>query len=278
MTSLRDSRIAFADYMHRVCTEVAAMDFADYEPPWFRGHSQPTHTLTPTLMRKSTMEAVGIDVKQVHDKASAARQRMLRLESDLFFDFQIRMGRERADYASCWDVLFAMRHYGIPTRIMDWTQTLGVAIYFALSAPDPVDPGIWILHPYLLNKKHWISRDTVLPKYLGFVDGKTVLNDYDDILGHWKHDSMFEGPVAVCPSRANARMQAQSGTFTIHGTNWRPLEQQVDGSIVRMVPMPSEAVLGGRQFLREAGLTDRVLFPGIEGLAQEMRRTFELRR
>ncbi|MCK6476673.1 MAG: FRG domain-containing protein [Phycisphaerales bacterium] len=234
--------------------------------------------MLPSLLRESTIRALKLDGDGLHDPASPARYRVLREESDLFFDFQIRLGRERSEYASCWDTLFAMRHHGLPTRILDWTQTIGVAVYFAVTAGSVDDPCIWILHPYLLNQAHWVGRDTALPKYLGQTIDSLPLADYDDILGHWKHDKLaFRGAVAVCPSRANARMQAQTGTFTIHGTDWRPIDQQVGMDVLRRVMMPPGAVDGARQFLTEAGLTTRVLFPGIDGLAQEMRERFTLR-
>ncbi len=33
---------------------------------------------------------------------------------------------------SDWDILFHMQHYGCKTRILDWTDNLGTALYFAL--------------------------------------------------------------------------------------------------------------------------------------------------
>ncbi|MBV8970101.1 MAG: FRG domain-containing protein [Verrucomicrobia bacterium] len=30
-----------------------------------------------------------------------------------------------------WDILFAMQQYRTPTRLLDWTEGLGVALYFA---------------------------------------------------------------------------------------------------------------------------------------------------
>ncbi len=276
MPATTASRIAFAGFMQKVQDTVESMGFHDYEPPWYRGHSNSSFGLAPSLMRDATLDSVGARSSEVHNPASPERIRVLRLESDLFFDFQLRLGKERGDYASCWDTLFAMRHYGLPTRTLDWTQTIGVAVYFAINSTETREPAIWILHPYLLNQRHWVGRDTALPKYLGQVTDGHPCPDYDDLLGYWKHDKLaFKGPVAVCPSRANPRMQAQTGSFTVHGTDWRPLEAQVGPEIVRQVRMPADAIDGARTFLHEAGLTTRVLFPGIEGLAQEMRQRFE---
>jgi hypothetical protein len=39
--------------------------------------------------------------------------------------------------------LAVLRHYGVPTRLLDWTQSPHVAAYFAVSSPDTDDGEIW---------------------------------------------------------------------------------------------------------------------------------------
>jgi hypothetical protein len=36
-----------------------------------------------------------------------------------------------------WHTLVNMQHYGIPTRLLDWTSVLGVAVFFATSTYRP---------------------------------------------------------------------------------------------------------------------------------------------
>lgn len=266
----KSQRDALADVLDRAEAEVAALGLTDREEPWFRGHSSKAYNLMPSLFRDSTLRAVG-----VADPMSG-RDRLLELESDLFFDFQARMGDERRRCPSAWDVLFLMRHFGVPTRVMDWTTTLGVALFFAVAgAMDSAR--LWILNPVGLNaeSESWKSRDTVLPKYLASPYFNDKECDLDDVYGYRLHDDLrFNLPVALCPSFANHRMQAQSGTFTVHGNDWRPLDQLVGDSVLRYVDLDADAIAGARVFLKDAGITERVLFPGLEGLAMEMRRRF----
>ena len=48
--------------------------------------------------------------------------------------------------------LILMQHYGLPTRLLDWSQNLLIACYFAVNQDMPDQPAsLWALNPYVLN-------------------------------------------------------------------------------------------------------------------------------
>ena len=50
-----------------------------------------------------------------------------------------------------WEQLFAMQHYGMPTRLLDWSENLFVAAYFAMGAPidnAASNPVVWCIRAY----------------------------------------------------------------------------------------------------------------------------------
>jgi hypothetical protein len=59
--------------------------------------------------------------------------------------------------ASDFDVLVTMQHYLAPTRVLDWTENLLVALHFAVRDPDQdtEDGALWILNARRLN--NWTS-------------------------------------------------------------------------------------------------------------------------
>jgi FRG domain len=227
------------------------------ETLWFRGCGDVNYKLVPTLMR-DTADLTDDDHDQV--------------EQDLFFEFQALAAELRHRGLSEWEYLFYGRHFGVPTRVLDWTDTFGVALYFAMesvsaSGSKATEPAISIINPYALNKKTWGVRDIVLPRYLGLIENEFW--DFGELLvasGKW----FWNGPVAVYPTQLNDRVRAQRGWFTIHGNKRDPLEDQLPGHVVKLVLKPGchkEAL----EFLRHAGFNRFSIYPDLDNLAAWIR-------
>jgi hypothetical protein len=242
------------------------LDLRDGEDLWFRGSQDSRYTLTPTLMRVTEGQTVS-----QHDA----------IERNLFFEFQARAAELRARGLNDWEYLFFGRHYDVPTRVLDWTDTFGVALYFALELQErrlrsnntdqPIEgvPVIWILNPYALNVRTWDKRDRdiTLPKYLGLFKGHYW--DFGELLaadGRWGWDK----PVAIYPAQINDRVRAQRGWFTIHGNDRRPLENQVPDEVVKLV-LYRKCVDEALKFLALAGVNRFSIYPDLENLARWIR-------
>lgn len=96
---------------------------------WWRGHASAAFTLVPGIHRGG----------KEPDR-----------EKNLFARFRVKAV---ARYSSCpsendnasW--LFLMQHYGLPTRLLDWSESILVATFFACSERDGEDGDVWGLHP-----------------------------------------------------------------------------------------------------------------------------------
>jgi FRG domain len=99
---------------------------------WFRGVANGTHSLLPKIMR---------DHKTVEEVFERERRLLTRFR-------QRSMAYWPAGYPqNDWEHLFAMQHYGMPTRLLDWSENLFVAAHFALAesstvSADSPPPGI----------------------------------------------------------------------------------------------------------------------------------------
>ena len=228
----------FLDATHKVRDS-----FRNSKPLWYRGHSQAKHKLEPSLLRK--------------------KDGLLK-EQDLFDEYERTAARLLPDRNDDWERLIDMQHYGVPTRLLDWTDVLGIALAFALydSHHDDEDSAIYILDPLELNRLHGI-------------DGiKRVPNDTQ-----FKFKSIYwEGrpfkanhPIAIDCRFQNARVTAQSGHFTVHGSNPDPIEGQASHCVRRII-IGSDLKPAVREFLEHANLNPFSIYPDIVGMAKHISR------
>jgi hypothetical protein len=167
-----------------------------------------------------------------------------------------------------------MRHHGVATRLLDWTEVFGVALYFAVrDATERSAPCIWLMNPYTLNERER-ERDLVAPRYLAYDAEDDVEWDYEDLLLEspgmdWKY------PVALYPVQKSDRLHAQRGFFTMHGDRHETLSVLCPES-VRCVPLAPSLLDDARHFLDLAGINEYLLFPDLDGLARGLHTKFRL--
>jgi FRG domain len=233
------------------------------EEMWFRGVSKKSHALRPSLFRCFKEEIP--EAEDIRD-----------LESDLFFEFQAKARFTDGVGVSDWDVLFLMQHYRAPTRLLDWTEVLHVAMYFAIAyrKSEEFEPArIYVMNPYLWNRKHGYSRDLYSPRNFSWDENEEEYYEYGEILVDgayidWKY------PCALYPPQRDVRLSAQKGYFTIHGSDVRPLEQ-ISPEILLAVDLDAEAVRDCTKQLEFSGLDEFSLFPDLEGLSRKLRRKYK---
>lgn len=221
----------------------AALRFTEHWPgAWFRGvHGD--HGLEPTAFRK---------LKEEREEMAAFYK--FRNAAPSFF--------ERVDFNNVMDTLFLAQHHGVPTRLIDWSQSLGVAIYFALDnfreeehargARPGSDIYVWLLDPGFLNRltrERWEDVDAEQrPQVVNAVRKLTVENRWDGISGNDKRPRMYaelailpstewpkkdernfplELPIAFFPPSVDRRIMLQRGCFTLHGRRREPLDAQI---------------------------------------------------
>lgn len=222
--------------------------------PVYRGHSQGSYELVPTLQRcyKQTKRKIAV------------------LENVLYCDFRSLVG-PKIKFDNSWDTLFAMRHEGIPTRLLDWTENIGTALFFALDSTNIDKAHIWILDPYLLNKRHPDIDSYLVNPEEDFPDPyheTYVAVCYDPKI------KIRDLPLAIYPRRSNDRIFAQRGLFTIHGTDERALNLLCPDCVHR-INIPKRLAPKLRRLVQNFGVNKYSVYPDFKGLSDHLKELYK---
>ncbi len=239
-------------FFDAIDSKLKSKKFSDCTFPIFRGHANGSYKLQPTLQR--VYAKTGKDLET--------------LENNLYCDFRSLVG-PRIHFSSSWETLFAMRHEGVPTRLLDWTENLGTALFFAFDAPAVQDPHIWILNPYALNKKAVRAETLQNPE-------EDFKKDYQSTYASRCNDKsivIHKLPVAIYPNRSNDRIFAQRGLFTIHGSNERALEDIYPDCVERInITKPLLPKL--QKLLSTFGINKYSVYPDFQGLCDYLKQQY----
>lgn len=214
---------------------------------FYRGHSNNNHVLVPSLLRNSFN----------HD-----------IEHNLFVDSYSRGNKVLGYSRNSWEFLSIMQHFGIPTRLLDWSECLSVALFFAISDKYN-EPEIWVINPFLLNT----YSNYALPPRIVTV-GLDELPDYKECFISIDNKMIwpFDKPLFLQIPWSDNRMANQKGFFTIH-SNDIPLNVNCK-EVVRRVPLSKNAIIGAKRFLEYSGVNEDLVFPDLEGFGRFLKKKY----
>lgn len=268
----------------------------------FRGHSQESFKLIPSALRPESVDRfweltsygrpIGhqheLDFFQIRAEYSlirdfyrlADRQGLevpvsLKMRENLAQDFDTIALFNLSDGGK-WipdDLLEAValaQHYGIPTRLLDWTYDINVALYFAFNGAIDMEGRLVI---WAINKEHLcflkpttsrINVDFITPHYAG----NPNLCAQKGLFTHWQIDQIS--------MREQIEINMQGGNMPL--VNRKSLDELIENNlsgddqqnIFKKFTLPCSEAKKGCQLLIKMGYGPARLFPGYQGVADQV--------
>jgi hypothetical protein len=224
----------------------------------YRGLSDAGYTLETTLMRLSGPYVT--------------------LERHLLRNFKKYAHRKFVERDSLWNWLSVAQHYGLPTRLLDWSYSPLIALHFATANINKFDRDgvVWAVN-YL--KAHQLLPDTLqarLDNEGANVFTVEMLSETVTSLAQFEALAGRDSVVFFEPASIDDRIVNQFAFFSVMARSDMALNQWLlrHPEIYYRIIIPADLKWEVRDKLDQANITERVLFPGLDGLGRWLTRHY----
>lgn len=231
---VRQKITSLADYIQIMSSTVSGDDRF-----WFRGHEDASFSLTPSALRH----------KKVQDRETA-----LDLMSHFKRVAEMKLPRPPGPKDELKWAQIA-QHFGLPTRLLDWTESATTALYFACLNPE-CDGVVFVLNPIDLNRR----SDRLKPNVLDPQRDEKIILRY--LASGAQQAKRGQFPRAVNPMWNSERLILQKGVFTLHGSRFSLDKGKIPSLVAILILREFKDKLISQ--LQRVGVDEMTLFPELE--------------
>jgi hypothetical protein len=246
----------------------------------FRGHREASWRLATSMDRASTVAYRTENGEGYHHLNRQQEElKLLRV-------FRQQAHRHTRDVPAVNDSaswLAMMQHYGVPTRLLDWTASPLVGLYFALD-DEPVGShaALWALD------LDWL--DAAGRKLLPVLNSAPATTDPQGRID-WLNRLLYETNegliIPIDPARLSDRMSAQQGLLLFKLIDQATFSQMLMGMImhtevpcspvIRKLEIAKQLRVNVLERLRRMRIDSATLFPGLAGFGKSLKVRFEIK-
>ena len=231
--------LEFSDDFIRDYTNSFLLELCDTGGHWFRGQADYRWSCQPSLSRvKSSSENLEEKLRKEYCKQISFLPDLSEIIKDI-----VRL-------------TFLMQHHGLPTRLLDWSRSPLIALYFAIqNDKSQEDASLWVLdysglNHYYAYKEEEHKLESLLSKVC-------------------EEDFIF----AVHAPYVDLRMKSQQAEFTIF-SNFKVSADSFlenDNKILKKYFIPYQIKSFLKKRLENLGINHSTLFPDIDNIAKEIK-------
>lgn len=234
----------------------------------FRGVTCSSYKLTTSLIRLGGEKYPGHGPK---------------LEQMLLRSFKKYAYQDNTRNYNVWDWLSLAQHHGLPTRLLDWTNSPLIALHFATydcgSSGESYDKdaAVWCVRVDKTHHEMPTTVHNVLRRRGAFIfttemleEVATSLDDLNKIADMTNFVMFFE------PPSLDARIINQFGFFSVMPNAETALDDWLaqHPDLYRKIVIPARLKWEIRNKLDQMNITERVLMPGLDGLCTWLKRYY----
>ena len=217
---------------------------------WYRGQSNANYQLIPSAMRKmvEVQDQFGREIKPREVGEFNNRGHIVTFidVNAMLEEFKKEASKYlRIEPKNDFEWMFLAQHYGIPTKLLDWSTDPLVALFFAMPEEGEIDidididkaieefdnygyselgAAVFAMNPIYFNSKTAEYKYKDENQLYEPVDVSENYEFFKEFI-HPTEEKSFYLPHCILGTDIDRRICRQSGNFTVHGINVWPLEQ-----------------------------------------------------
>ena len=225
---------------------------------WFRGQPDSSWLLRPGVYRETFPEQEEI--------------KRLQIERLMNQDFRVQSAALIDGEKNDQELYFLQQHYGLPTRLLDWTTNPLAALFFAVSELTETEAALFMMDAYQLAVQQRTGNE-----FLGVATSRhPVFMEALKPICEWSNSPLPEFIIPVRPNHFDRRMTLQRSGHTFHVPK-RPELTKRENKTLRKFTTPSGRKGAIARDLTRLGIDAYGVYGDLPNLARTLRQAYGIK-